>query len=64
MYTFMQAEFPEYHQVAKSIFPCKKLLGGIFHFHLNFNRTLCGQTVNILGKRRILVAFINLGMNC
>ena len=30
-----------------SPFPFKGLLGGIFYFYLNFNRTFCKQTVEL-----------------
>ena len=37
-----------------SQFPFLGLLGGIFLFYSNFNRTLCKQTVGTLVRRRIL----------
>ena len=30
------------------------ILGGIFHFYSNFNRTFCKQTVETLIRRRVL----------
>ena len=33
-------------------FPIKGLLGGIFHFYSNFDRTFCEQTVETLIRRR------------
>ena len=43
-----------------SSFPFKGLLGGIFHFYSNSNRTLCKQTVKTLIRRRILWRLISL----
>ena len=37
-----------------SPFPVLGLLGGIFHFHSNFKRNLCKQTVENLIRRRVL----------
>ena len=38
----------------KSSLPILELLGGISHFHPNFNRTFCRQTVKNLIRRHIL----------
>ena len=35
-------------------FPFFGLLGGIFHFHSNFDRTFCRQTVETLIRRHVL----------
>ena len=37
-----------------SSFPFQGLLGGILHFHSNFNRTFCMQTVETLIRRHIM----------
>ena len=37
-----------------SPFPILGLLGGIFHFHSNFKRNFCKQTVENLIRRRVL----------
>ena len=37
-----------------SPFPILRVLGGVFHFYSNSNRTLCEHTVETLIRRRVL----------
>ena len=48
-----------------SPFLFKGMLGGIFHFYSNLNRTFCKQTVEILIRRCVLrSAASDLGLHC
>ena len=47
-----------------SPFPFTGLLGGIFHFHLNSNKTSCKQTVENLIRRRDLRRLVCLCTVC